>query len=915
MRCGLLLAIAGATWTAAAPAHGALGTTVPPDSAALAAMASSLGDLPGFNSTAVRDDATALYANPAGIDRSVPLAWYVAWDAGMRGRGDLGTAGVTAGAVGFGYQRVRPSRADSVRAGEFGRTTFAARLGSKKTISLGVRGSREHQVRGGPDPTAWRWDAGLLWRPTRAFSFGAVARDLTEEQMFDAAYRRTYAVGIGLRPFPWDKRSRVTLFADLTGGEKEVWKDDARLAFGGQVEPIRGIEFSGSMEGSLGAFSDDRIIRVAIGMHGRRSSSWAGTRYDRRGGSDERMGHLLASHGTAALQRTMVKESGLARIRLAGAYADAGQSGLPIPIPMIGSPSYRSIRPVLRDLARAERDPDVRGVLIELGPVSAGALTSEVRDAIHRVRAAGKPVVAVADDIGGFGTYHLAAACDRIVIDPVGGVDRLGFRGDILYLGEMLDSAGVQVEKVAHGKYKSAGETLILSRASEGMKEALNAIIDDQRDVLLTDISTDRKRTRAQIEELADGRMLDGKEAVAAGLVDTLGDRRDAEKLLAKLARQHGKPQFISLSKRVDRDYAWADGKKVAVLWLDGQIVSGPSGGGYFSANTMGSETVVKQLLGLEKSRDVAAVVLRVDSPGGSGLASDQVWRAVEALKKKGKKVVVSMSRVAGSGGYYIACGADEIFADPMTITGSIGVLGLKPNLAGFYRRHRIGVETFERGRMMGMYSGAVPLTDEQRQHMLDYIDRFYAHFLDRVAAGRPLTKEQVDAVGQGRIWTGRQALAHKLIDRIGGLREAVDRARELAGLPADAKVVEIERPHESILAMLREGVTTTVRGAGDLAGLCVPGFSFGDDPGAASSGGAFGAASGAAADAAHGPGSETALLSWAAFLPGLAGAAGEVDPLAAWAWKRSWLQRLAPGDEAGPILLNPVMEALLEAQ
>jgi ClpP class serine protease len=167
-----------------------------------------------------------------------------------------------------------------------------------------------------------------------------------------------------------------------------------------------------------------------------------------------------------------------------------------------------------------------------------------------------------------------------------------------------------------------------------------------------------------------------------------------------------------------------------------------------------------------------------------------------------------------------------------------------------------------------------VPLTDEQRQHMLDYIDRFYAHFLDRVTAGRPLTTEQVDAVGQGRIWTGRQALSHKLIDRIGGLREAVDRARELAGLPPDAKVVEIERPHGSLLAMMREGVTMTLRGAD----------------------------------------SDIALLSSAAFLSGPAGAVAEVDPFAAWAWKRSWLQRLEPGTEAGPLLLNPVMEALLEA-
>jgi protease IV len=887
VRCGLVLALAAVAWLAPVPACSAGGAEVPPDSAALVAAASSLGDLPGFTSTAVRDDATALYANPAGIDRAVPLGYYLAWDDGMHGRGDLATLGMTAGAVGIGYQQVRPDHAD-----HFSRTTFAIGGGSRKPVSLGLRASREHQARVGPDESAWRWDAGLLWRPTRAFSFGALARDLTQERMFGALYRRSYAVGIGVRPLPWDNRSRATLFADLTGGEQEVWKDHARLALGGMVEPFPGLEFSGSVEGSLGAFSDDRVVRLAVGLHARRTSSWVGTRYERRGGEDVRMGNIFAAHGTVALQRSMQKEPVLARIPLGGAYGDASQNGLPIPV--IGSPSYASIRPVLRDLARAERDPDVCGVLLELGPLSAGALTSEVRDAIHRVRAAGKPVVAVAEAIGGSGTYHVAAACDRVVIDRVGTVEQLGNRRDLLYFGEMLDSAGVQVEKVAHGKYKTAGEMLILSRASEGMKEALNAVIDDQREVVLADISADRKLTRERVEELADGRILDADEAVTAGLVDTLGDNRDAEKLLARLARRRGEPRFASLSRRVDRDYAWADGKKVAVLWLDGSIVSGRSGGGFLSPNTMGSETVVRQLRDLEKRRDVAAVVLRVDSPGGSGLASDQVWRAVENVKKKGKKVVVSMSRVAGSGGYYIACGAHEIFADPMTITGSIGVLGLKPNLAGFYRRHRIGVETFERGRMMGMYSAAVPLTEEQRQHMLVYIDRFYAHFLSRVAAGRPLTTEQIDAVGQGRIWTGRQALENKLIDRVGGLREAIDRARELAGLPPDAKIVEIERPHGSLFSMLREGVSMTLRGAGSLAGL--------------------GAVPAAAGKAAIPAGSEVALLSSAASLSDLADAAGEVDPLAVWAWRQSWLQRLEPGSVSQPLLVNPVLEALAEA-
>lgn len=351
----LFLAAIATTGAVPTRASGASYVAELPDSAALAAMAFSLGDLPGFNSTAARDDATALYANPAGIDRSVPLGYYFAWDSGMRGRGDLATLGVTAGAAGFGYQQVRPARAD-----RFSRTTFAVGGGSRTPVSLGLRGSHEHQARVGPDEAAWRWDVGLMWCPARAFSFGALARDLTQERMFGALYRRSYAVGIGVRPLPWNDRSRVTLLADLTGGEQDVWKDHARLAVGGLVELLPGLELSGSMEGSLGAFFEDRVVRLAVGLNARRNSVWGGTRYERRGGEDERMGHILAFQGTVALQRPMKKESVLARIRLAGAYGDGGQSGVPIPIPMIGSPYPRAQREVQRRRRSMRRRSEAR---------------------------------------------------------------------------------------------------------------------------------------------------------------------------------------------------------------------------------------------------------------------------------------------------------------------------------------------------------------------------------------------------------------------------------------------------------------------------------------------------------------------------------------------------------------------------
>jgi protease-4 len=261
------------------------------------------------------------------------------------------------------------------------------------------------------------------------------------------------------------------------------------------------------------------------------------------------------------------------------------------------------------------------------------------------------------------------------------------------------------------------------------------------------------------------------------------------------MAEMKGEPGTVSTRDWDWRDDRWFRPARVAVLWLDGAIVDGRSERSFMGGNTMGSETVVAQIRALACRRDVKAVVLRIDSPGGSGSASDEIWRAVEELKKKGKKVVSSMSRVAGSGGYYIACNSDKIVADPMTITGSIGVLWLKSDVGGFYDRRRIHVETFERGKFMGINSSSTGLTPEEREMVQGAIDRFYDRFLDRVHTGRGMAREEIDAVAQGRIWTGRQALERHLIDRIGGLEEALRLAKDLAGLPEDVRVENIHRP------------------------------------------------------------------------------------------------------------------------
>ncbi len=726
----------------------------------------------GVSSVAINDDGTALFVNPAGIDRSVPWSYFLSWSAEQLGQSNLGAIALTGGPFGIGYQQIRPlgqSRAD--------RLTFALGGATLEPLSAGIRAVRESWRIPGSHPSAWRWDAGLLWRPARFLSVGATANDLNQDRLLidGPIYHRSYTLGLGVRPLSHAQGSRLTLFADLSGAENQVWKRSSFLLGGIQVEPIPGLELSGGFGGQAG--SRERTVQLAISLHSVHGSVSAGLRYDRipfeSGGSGITYQTKLAQaiysiDGTTARERTAIPEPTLARIDLAGDYGDESQHGLSTPVPFVGAGSNSGIRPVLHQLDLAARDPNVRGVYLELSPVGMGALVSEVRDGIGRVRAEGKPVVAHMNSAFGISQYYLASACDQIVLDPVGDVSGLGFRADILYYGAALDSAGLRFDKIAHGQFKTAGEQLTRSTPSDGETEELNSIIDDLRPKMLDDIAAARKIDRAKLDELANGQMIEAPRALASGLVDSLGGAETARRILDRLASLKNQ-EPVSIEDWTYREYSWADRPKVAVLWVGGAIEDGESSRGFLSGNTMGAVTVVSQLRALADRGDIKVVVLRVDSPGGSGLASDQIWRAVEEVKKHGKKVIVSMSRLAASGGYYISCGANEIFADPFTITGSIGVLDLRMSAADFYSKHRIGVATLERGNMMGLWTSAVALTPEERAHLQNEMDLFYGHFLDRVAAGRPLQKDDIDEIAQGRIWTGHQAVGLKLIDHSGG--------------------------------------------------------------------------------------------------------------------------------------------------
>lgn len=450
---------------------------------------------------------------------------------------------------------------------------------------------------------------------------------------------------------------------------------------------------------------------------------------------------------------------------------------------------------LLADLEKAKHDDRIRGVFLDLSLISAGTATlKELRDKLIEFKAvSAKPVVAYAE-VYTQGSYYIASVADQVFLTPQGDLDFRGLRSEGMYFKGMFDKLGVEMQLIrgSNNRFKSFGETFISDHMSEAGREQSQALLNNIWSVYLDGISDTRKLEPARLNAIADGLLVrKAQDALDQGMVDGLKYR---DEVMAYLKETMGLPADKDVNFVAQSDYtgvyvAPASGERlsfkaprVAVVYASGDIVTGESSDG-----SMGSTTICKALQDAREDSTVKAIVLRVNSPGGSGLASDIMWREVE-LARSAKPVIVSMGDVAASGGYYIACNADRIFAEPNTITGSIGVFAMIPNAKGFFN-DKLGI-TFDgtqTHKHANLFSINRPLTADERLILQGYIDAFYDTFLERVAAGRKLTKAQVDSIGQGRVWAGTDALRIGLVDEIGGLEKAIAYAAEKADLSANS--------------------------------------------------------------------------------------------------------------------------------
>jgi protease-4 len=486
-----------------------------------------------------------------------------------------------------------------------------------------------------------------------------------------------------------------------------------------------------------------------------------------------------------------------------------------------------ALREAVSALHRAVEDPRVAGLIARVQlPAAAAGPVQELREAVAAFTAV-KPSLAWAETYPGTLSYYLASAFGEVWMQPSGTVGLIGFATNALFLRDALDKAGIEAQFVARGEYKSAANLFTQDRYTDAHREADTRLLESLRGQVWQAIADSRNIGQDALDGLADQAPLLRDIAVESGLIDRVGFRDEAYARIAELvgakdispdtgdADGDDAPSRLYLSR-----YARATGpggparpsmpgrgpkSTIAVVTVAGPIVSGRGGSRLpFGSSNAGGDTIAAALREAAHDDSVSAIVLRVDSPGGSVTASETIWREVKKARERGKPVVASMGAVAASGGYYVSMGADAIVANPGTITGSIGVVTGKLIARDLKDRLGVGSDAVRTNANADAWSVNAPFTPEQHAQVEAEADLFYNDFVQRVAQGRRLSVGAVEAVARGRVWTGADALDHGLVDELGGLRAAVRRAKVLAGLDEDAKVRLVGYPGTSVWDFLR---------------------------------------------------------------------------------------------------------------
>ncbi len=461
----------------------------------------------------------------------------------------------------------------------------------------------------------------------------------------------------------------------------------------------------------------------------------------------------------------------------------------------------QSLSSLILQFKKAKVDDRIKMIVLDVNMSAVGwGKAEEIRDAIADFRTSGKPVYAFME-IGMNKEYYIASACDKIYVAPPGELFITGLATDVMFFRGSLDKLGVYPDMYQIGRYKTAGDMFTQKEMTEAHREYVNSLLDDLFNRYVETIAKARGKSAEDVRALIDNAPYSAAKAKEAGLIDNVAYRDELEnELKTKLGyKETDKLEIVrgATYSQIEAESLGLDkGERIAVIYATGDIGSGRSDNSPSGSQSIGSDTLAKALNDARDDKTIKAIVIRVDSPGGSGLASDIIWHAVVSAKEK-KPVVISMGDVAASGGYYIAAGASKIVAQPSTITGSIGVVAGKPVMRGFYDWLGISNEYVLRGKNAGMFRETEKFSPDERAKFEEWIKTtYYEDFVPKVAKGRNKDAAYIDSIAQGRVWTGSQGKERGLVDEFGGLDRAIEVAKELANIPKDKGVRRVIMPY-----------------------------------------------------------------------------------------------------------------------
>lgn len=712
------------------------------------------------DSLAFADESTALTYNPAGLGRVGP--WNLVYvHERSQTRSLVGNA--LFGAASLGDVFAFGAGVNTITGG-----------GNLTKLSLGTAfgpqafsgGASLNWLVNGDTKGMFVLDLGLQSRPVRWLSFGATVRNVNAPTNGNGlTLPREWGLGVGLRPF----EEVVTLGVDWYFPEQRL-VESSRLQYTAKATIVRGLRVSAGV-------SHGFVPQTPLAFHAGLGIDLENVGYTQGfGTSGGAYDFQFMGRVSAGKYGSIVPSKKLAVISI----GDIGSEGGSTIGSLLGVAAEDRYVRFLRFLDRASHDPELAAVLIKIEGAGVGlARADEVRAGIERLRAAGKKVYAYILSVGD-AEYLMASACDAIFSAGEAMYIVDGVRSSITYYGGAAEQLGIGVDVARVGAYKSFPDQFTRKDMSDEQRETLNAFLDTA-DALLTERVTNRRGMSADAWKAGlDEGIKPPRRAVELKQIDAVVTPQQLdERLKAELPEVKATKSYRPFDSR---DVRWGSRRKIAVVPVLGSISGGRNQSSPVGGAISGAESFIEAIGEAAQDPEVKAIVLRVDSGGGDGLASDLMYRAVLEAKKK-KPVVASMGDAAASGGYYVAMGADEIWANPTTLTGSIGVFYAKPAIKNLANKYGVTQESITRSRLAGVADFFDPWTEDQRLAAQKWIDDFYDTFITEVAASRKMKKEDVDLVARGRVWSGKDAKARGLVDSLGGLMEAVQSAKVKGGI------------------------------------------------------------------------------------------------------------------------------------